>query len=234
MAYKLLEFGGKANVVLRANIDMDINGNHYDAGDIVFLFDGVDLDFQYNEKVNDKSVAKQNQLSYFERHINTISISGLSLTSNYIEVFGKKKAESFDRTVIETTTITDKKWYSLQKPSQDKIFILNDKQYEIEVDEEYNEITIKTEDELVDGEYTIAYYTSIESPVYDINNIESIPYMSMEILGLGNLDKKDGNIYIKIPKVNLINRPDYSLSERITAQDMVFKVIQDTILMGVY
>ena len=58
--------------------------------------------------------------------------------------------------------------------------------------------------------------------------------MSMEILGLGNLDKKDGNIYIKIPKVNLINRPDYSLSERITAQDLVFKVIQDTILMGVY
>lgn len=234
MAYKLLEFGGQANVILRANIEMDINGIHYDKDDVVFLFEGVDLDFQYNEKMNDKTIGKQNQLSYFERHINMISISGLSLTSNYIEVFGEKKAENFDRTVVETTTITDKKWYALNKPSRDSIFILNDKQYEIEVDEEYNEITLKTDEDIEDGEYTIAYYTNIDSPVYDINNIESIPYMSMEILGLGNLDKKDGNIYIKIPKVNLINRPDYSLSERITAQDMVFKVIQDTILMGVY
>lgn len=234
MAYKLLEFGGKANVILRANIDMKINDNDYKKGDIVFFFEEVDLDFQYNEKLNDKSVGKQNQLSYFERHINTISISGLSLTSNYVEVFGAKQSDTFERTVLETTTISDKKWYSLYKPSQDKIFIINEKQYDIEINEEYNEITILTDDEFEDGKYTIAYYTSIDSPTYDINNIESIPYMSMEILGLGNLDKKDGNIFIKIPKVNLINRPDFSLSDRITAQDMVFKVIQDTILMGVY
>lgn len=234
MAYKLLEFGGNANVILRANIDMEINDIQYKKDDIILFLENVDLDFQYNEKMNDKKVASQNQLSYFSRHINTINISNISLTTNYIEIFGEKKTDSFDRTVIEETTITNKKWYSLQRPSKNTIFILDNSSYEIDINKEYNEITILTDEEIEDGNYTIAYYTKVNSPTYDINNIESLPYMSMEIIGVGNIDKNNGNIYIKIPKVNLINRPDYSLSNSITAQDLAFKVIQDTILMGVY
>ena len=232
MAYKLLEFGGKANVILRANIEMSINDNHYLPGDVVFLFEEVDLDFQYNEKNSESTVGKKNQLSHFERNINTISISGLSLTTDYIEVFGQKQTNTFERSVIVEVEVTNNTWYSLHNLSREQVFIIGQGMYNVTIDPDYNEIII--DGQIDDGKYTVIYYTSVSNPTYNINNMESIPYMTMEITGLGNVDKENGNIYIKIPKVNLINRPDFSLSDRITAQDLVFKVIQDTILMGVY
>ena len=232
MSYKLLEFGGHANVILRANIDMSINGNTYNAGDVVFLFEGVNLEFTYNEKHNTSTIGRRNQLSYFERNINTINISNLSLTTDYIEVFGEQQTDNFDRSVIERVVVTDRKFYTLQLPSKNKVYILNQGQLEVELDAEYRELTIKSDIE--DGEYTVIYSTAVDAPLYDINGMESIPYMQMEIMGLGNVDKEDGNVYIRIPKVNLINRPDFSLSDRIGAQDLTFQVIQDTILFGVY
>lgn len=232
MSYKLLEFGGQANVILRANIDMSINGTNYQAGDVVFLFEGVDLEFTYNEKHNTSTIGKRNQLSYFERNINTVNISNLSLTTDYIEVFGEQKTDNFDRSVIEQVTVTDKKFYTLQLPSTNMVYILNQGQLNVNVDAEYREVTLL--EDIEDGEYTVIYTTSVNTPLYDINGMESIPYLQMEIMGLGNVDKENGNVYIRIPKVNLINRPDFSLSTRVSAQDLTFQVIQDTILFGVY
>ena len=50
----LLEFGGKANVILRAICDFEVNGNVYKTDDVVFCFEEVDVQFTYNETVKDK------------------------------------------------------------------------------------------------------------------------------------------------------------------------------------
>jgi hypoxanthine-guanine phosphoribosyltransferase len=52
----LLEFGGKANVILRALCDFEVNGNTYKTDDVVFCFEEVDVHFTYNETVKDKTI----------------------------------------------------------------------------------------------------------------------------------------------------------------------------------
>ena len=125
----LLEFGGKANVILRAICDFTVNDNSYVKDDVVFCFESVDVRFTYNETVKDKTLAGRNLMAYDERKLNAMLIESSPLTTNFIELFAEKTGESFERPVIETIGIADNKFYPTKLPSNDKIFIIGLGQY---------------------------------------------------------------------------------------------------------
>ena len=233
MSYNLMEFGGQATVILRAITDFTVNDLEYYKDDVVFLLENVTLDFSYLEKSSDVRVGKQNHLFYDERHINTITIGEASLTSEYLRLFCTKVNTFYNRTHIEDVHITQGNLFLTKKITEKEIYILNHGKYQVNIDEQYNSASLEAADLLEDGNYTILYQENIQQDVYDINNSNSIPYLSMEIIGQGNLDKEDSKIYFFIPKVSLLNRPDFSLTRRVTAQNLTFKVIQDIIQVSI-
>lgn len=228
MSYKLIEFGGQATVILRAVTDFEVNNVFYKKDDVVFLLRDVNLDFTYNEKYSDTKVGHKNLLFYDERAINNIVIEQASLTSEYLQLFCKKIVEPYYKSNIEKVNFRDKTAYLTKTISTDSIYIIDKGQSRISYDSEYNSITL-TDMELEDGEYTIIYKEKLNEDNYDINNSCSIPYLSMEIICEGNIDKERGNCYITVPKVSLLNRPDFTLTNQITIQNLTFKVIHDAI-----
>lgn len=232
MSYNLMEFGGQSTVILRATTDFTVNDIHYQKDDVIFVLEDVSLDFSYNEKLNRASVGKQNIMFYDERYINTITISETSLTSDFLEIFCEKLEEKYLRTHIEKVFVTDKTAFLTNKITSNNIYIIDHGKYEIVLNEEYNSIQLITAD-FSDGEYTILYQEELDQPSYNINSSCSIPYLSMEIISRGNLDKINSNIYFTIPKVSLLNRPDYSLTNKVSSQNMSFKVIHDIVKVSI-
>lgn len=228
MSYKLMEFGGQATVILRAICDFEVNGIQYTKDDVVLLLDDVPLNFTYNEKMSDVRVGKQNQLFYDERRIDTIIVGETQLTSDYLQLFCKKISNTYIRSHIETIQITDKTMYLTNKITNDNIYILDHGKYTVEINTEYNSATLNVE-EFPDGEYDVLYQEELIQATYDVNSTCSLPYLNMEVIGQGNIDKQTGNIYFSIPKVSLLSRPEFSLNNLITSQNLIFKVIQDTI-----
>ena len=241
----LLEFGGKANVILRAICDFTVNDNSYKKDDVVFCFEDVDVQFTYNEVVKDKTVAGRNLMAYDERKLNAMLIESSPLTTDFIELFATKTNDSFERPVIETIGIADNKFYPTEIPSNDRIFIIGLGQYSFQVEPiedggDLMECSLipNTEDENIIGEFQCIYDTKVNKPKFDINNNYTLPYFKAQIVGVGNVDKKTGYAYFEIPRVSLLTRPEYSMNRTITAQELAFKIISDRseskIEVGVY
>ena len=239
----LLEFGGKANVILRAICDFEVNGNAYKTDDVVFCFEEVDVQFTYNETVKDKSVGGYNILAYDERKLNAMLIESSPLTTDFIEIFATKKRDNFARPVIEEIGIAENKFYPNEKPMSNKIFITGLGQYEFEVEPlddsgDRVECRIINDDDEIIGEFMCIYDTLVEKPTYDINNNYTLPYFKAQIIGIGNVDKQTGYAYFEVPRVSLLTRPEYSMNRVITAQELAFKIISDrsdsSIEIGVY
>lgn len=239
----LLEFGGKANVILRAICDFEVNGNTYKTDDVVFCFEEVDVRFTYNETVKDRSVGGYNILSYDERKLNAMLIESSPLTTDFIEIFATKKRDSFTRPVIEVIGVAENKFYPTQKPADNKIFIIGLGQYQFETEflddtGDKVECNIITEGDQILGEFMCIYDTLVEKPTYDINNNYTLPYFKAQIVGIGNIDKQTGYAYFEVPRVSLLTRPEYSMNRTITAQELAFKIISDrsdnSIELGVY
>ncbi len=241
----LLEFGGKANVILRAICDFEVNGNKYKTDDVVFCFEEVDLRFTYNETIKDKTVAGYNLMAYDERKLNAMIIDSSPVTTEFIELFATRKRDNFVRPVIEDLAIADNKFYPIEKPETDKIFIIGKGQYTftmepLDADERHMECTLLAEEEegAILGEYTAIYDTLVNAPTYDINNNYTLPYFKAQIIGVGNVDKQTGHAFFEVPRVSMLTRPDYSMNRTITAQELAFKIISDrsnsNIEVGVY
>lgn len=241
----LLEFGGKANVILRAICDFEVNGNAYKKDDVTFCFEDVDVRFTYNETVKDKTVAGRNLMAYDERKLNAMIIESSPLTTDFIEMFATKTQDSFERPVIEMLSIVDNKFYPSQTPSSSKIFIIGVGQHEftttsLDAEGRFVECTIlpTVENPNINGEYQSIYDTQVDSPKFDINNNYTLPYFKAQIVGVGNVDKQTGYVYFEIPRVSLLTRPEYSLNRIVTAQELIFKIIadrsNDVIEVGVY
>lgn len=241
----LLEFGGKANVILRAICDFDVNDYHYEKDDVVFCFEEVDVRFTYNEIIKDKTVAGHNLMAYDERKLNAMLISSTPLTTDFIELFATKTNDTFERPVIEKIAIADNKFYPSYIPSNEWIFItgVGQRTFTNEAignNESLLECTILSAeaDELLTGEYQCIYDTKVNKPKFDINNNYTLPYFKVQIIGTGNVDKQTSYVYFEIPRVSLLTKPEYSMDRTITAQDLSFKIIGDRtdnkIEVGVY
>lgn len=246
MAKELIEFGGQANVILRANIDFTVNDIEYKKDDIILYLEDVNLDFTYNETISDKTVNSRNLLAFDIRKLNAVRISSNPLTMQYVELFGEKVKDNFTYSVVEDTEIQDNKFYPT-KPiatGEKSIYIMNVGNYGVEYDAESGEATINIEEDIdgvqeqinLEGTYTIVYKTLVDNPAFNINNNYTLPYFSMEVNGIGNINKVDGNINIFIPAVSLLTRPDYSLSNTITYQSLDFKIIDigQPLTFGIY
>ena len=241
----LLEFGGKANVILRAICDFAVNDNVYKKDDVVFCFEDVEVQFTYNEVVKDKTVGGRNLMAYDERKLNAMLIDSSPLTTDFIELFASKTEDYFERPVIEMIGIADNKFYPNERPSNDKIYITGLGQYifqseSIDGNEQLVECTLMpaVEGENIIGEFQCIYDTRVDKPKFDINNNYTLPYFKAQIVGVGNVDKKTGYAYFEIPRVSLLTRPEYSMNRTITAQELAFKIITDKteskIEVGVY
>lgn len=238
MDKQLLEFSSATNVILRAASDFRVNDLEYKKGDVVLFLEDVDVSFTYNENIKDKTVGGRNLMAYDVRKLNAVLIASNPLTLQYVNIFAKKVEDSFTRTVIEDTYIEEDKTFIPIENIVDntEIFINGIGAVGYTRNENDNSIilNISEEEEFAAGEYLVMYKTLTEKPCYDVNNNYTIPYLTMEITGQGNVDKVDGNVYINIPRVSLLTRPDYSLGSGITMQDLAFKIIDDEILLGVY
>lgn len=240
---ELLEFGGKANVILRAICDFEVNGENYKKDDVVFCFDEVDVNFTYNEVIKDKTTGGNNLLAYDERKLNAMIIDSSPVTMDFVRIFATKKRDSFERPVMEELAIADNKFYPTESPIGDKIFIIGLGQMNFTseaLDQEGKrfECTLVNSAENLLGEYECIYDTLVKNPTYDINNNYTLPYFKAQIIGVGNVDKTTGYAYFEIPRVSLLTRPDYSMNRTITAQELAFKIIGDrssnSIEVGVY
>lgn len=246
MAQDIIEFGGHANVILRAASDFTVNDINYKEGDVLLMLNDVDLDFTYNETIKDKTIGSRNILAFDVRKLNAITIHSNPLTTQYIQLFAEKMDNSFTHSVIEATGIADNMFFPVSPIIGEEVYVDGYGRYQVEYDEDSRSAVISKiigttedgddilEDNLEPDEYTVVYQTQEDKPVYNINNNYTLPYFSIEINALGNVNKEDGHIFVYAPRASLLTRPDYSLSDRITYQSLAFKLIDDEIKYGIY
>lgn len=234
----IIELGGKCRVIVRAFCDFEVNDYQYNKDDVLFIFDGVDIQFTYNEKIKDKTIGAKNILAFDVRKLNALVIDSASVDSDFIQLFTEKKADKFDIPVVEDNVlISGHKLFPVKTPKEDtKIYIDGFGFFPFTWIENDNYAVIEDNDNaLTDDTYNIVYYSEVEKPIFNINNNMILPYLKLEILGKGNINKEEGNVFISIPRASLLTRPDYSLvSSTVTAQNLSFKIIDDDILFGLY
>lgn len=238
----LYEFGGSANVILKAICDFTVNDTSYTKGDVVFCFQDVNVRFTYNETIKDKTVAGRNLMAYDERKLNAMLIDSTPLTKDFIELFATKTSNDFEKPVIEELDIVDNTFYPTQIPSNNKIFIIGEGQHTfshefIDEAETLIECTLDGEGSIT-GRHECIYDVKVDKPKFDINNNYTLPYFKAQITTEGNVDKTTSSLYFEVPRVSLLTRPEYSLNNQVTAQELAFKIISDKsegkVEIGVY
>lgn len=235
MGNKILENAGICDVVLTAYSDFTAGGTEYEKDDIVALFKKVPVGFNYSQLAS-QAEAKGTKLYYSNKVLNEVALGGVPLTDKLLSLFSTTIQNYADKLTIVDAPLTDNKIFLPLPPNTEKpIRILGKKgsSTPYTYDIIYNTITFTNE--LPNGAYTLIYFVKdTNAKTYNINDKNAhIPYLSLHISNIGNIDKIGKATNIFIPKVSLIDSPMLSISkEDITYYNVLFKVIDGDCFMG--
>lgn len=233
---KIIETSGMADLYIRAICDID---DKYKEGDLVAALYGkpTSLIFRQQEKDIHKSV--QNLLSFYDRNLDAVSITELSITEKILELFqetsenqeffiSKREGQiSFNHELIIKELYKEIDESSITVIGFDR----NDFSYNAETKCLYSE-------KFLEGQcYEIVYKIKAVGNLFSMNKINYLPYFSLEIHYTGNIDKEENDegykIYFFIPRVRIKNLPVFTPPSGLQLNFSVIHVEDDVIQMGV-
>lgn len=206
----IIEIGSKANLVLRFKTEVCLNGKKYAAGEPYLYLKDCNIIIDYSNQDKTGTAAKT-LIANSDIKPRTVIVRGVSFSrklASLLATFAGEQ-EEYTTTKFETRNPIDGEIFLTETADPEKLFVYN-RNYEL-VKVEYDEdINLVTSDAFDDSQpYFISYPSVKQGTKFELNK-PFIPYMSMEIQGVGNVDGSTKNIMIYLDKVSLNSLINFS------------------------
>jgi hypothetical protein len=232
----LIEIGSKANVVLRFKSETTINGVTYAANEpYLFLKDiNVIINYTNEDKVGNTDV---NVIATSNIKPRRVIMSGISFSRKIVSLLAcyQNSGESYYSTEFVTAT-ADRGESDLvgtvflpRALKQGESFFVYDSDFDKIENSVYDPETNSISNALFtdNNEYLISFYTTKIGTKFDLNK-PNLAYMSLEIQGVGNIDKVTKNILMYFDKVSLNSVIQFTFIQNdMINVPLIFHIIDD-------
>lgn len=232
----LIEIGSKANVILRFRQEAQVNGETYSPNEPYLLFKNANVLISYSNE--DKTgTAARTVIANSEINPRTISIGSVNLTRKLVSLLTcfSEEQEKFGLTLFETRLPEEVNGdlqiilnENILPNTENKIFVYEEgnlNKIEFTYDAATNRITSSEFES--NKEYLISYTSELVGTQFSLNK-NHVPYFSLEIQGVGNVDKKKKNIVMYFDKVSLNAFIEFSfIQDQMLSVPLVFHIIDN-------
>ena len=231
----ILEYGSKANVILRFIASTDINGKQYAANEPYLYLKNVDIIISYSN-ISKRAETNLTVSAFSDIKPRFIGINGIPFTRKVVSLLSKfeNSGQNFSPTKFRTLTASrgaeDEEGiiFLIDDVNLDKPIFVYDNEFEpvwFAYDDETNALI--SENFLDGGQYLISFSSEEQGTKFELNK-PCLPYMSLEIQGIGNLDKASKKVYLFFDKVSLDSEMEFSfIQDEIMRVPLQFNIIND-------
>ena len=217
----LYEFGTSCDVIIRCPFDTEIGGQFYKAGSPYTILKDVYYNLSYKTQ-NTNAFSKENILSYRNALPDFINLYNVTLTDKVCNLITTRVDNKMITKVYHAIAVNGIIY--LPENNATNIYIVHDGSL-IDIDYTVEEDKI-IGDFIEQQEYMLIYNVVNQSETFDFET-PSHGYLSLEIIGKGNLNKTTSSIYMNFPAVSLISVPLFNLSSgTILSAPLTFECIQ--------
>lgn len=227
MNNNLLEFSGSVDLIATAICDFDTPTRHFKKDDVVLDLKNVNAQMTLANK-SAKAISEKVDLDYAALHLRSMQVSLVPLNQQLCDLLGAK-VEQFRIVYTEKVVC-----------GMPEMLLLND--FVVDVDSirvrDVNDFSVVSNDELkvtslkstnfVEGEYYDVQYSKniVGSPIALDTFDADIPYLSIQLSVIGNIDKITDSCYILIDKVSVHFTPVlYFTPNSVTHCTLLFNII---------
>lgn len=233
----LIEIGSKANVILRFRQDTEVNGTTYKANEPYLLFKNANVLISYTNEDKSGSAART-VIANSEINPRTISVGSINLTRKLVSLLTcfSGEEENFTVTEFETANVENVNGdlfitpnESLREEEDEKIFIYTENDFtrleNVTYDAAQNRITSP---QLEENKIYLVTYPSVQTGMKFSLNKNHVPYFSLEIQGVGNVDKVRKNVIMYFDKVSLNAFIEFTfIQDEIISVPLIFHIIEN-------
>jgi hypothetical protein len=231
----LIEVGSKANVILRFKTETCINGITYAANEPYLYFKEVNVVINYTNQ--DKTGATDiNVIANSDIKPRTVVMSGINFSRKLAALLAtyQDSNQNYFPTEFETRTVSRGQsdptgiiFLNKNLGEQAKLFVYNSDFEKVPFTYNAGNNSISSVDFLNGEEYLITYSTVKIGTKFDLNK-PHIPYMSLEVQGIGNIDKVAKNVLMYFDKVSLNSLIEFTfIHNDLISVPLVFHIIED-------
>ena len=202
---KVLEFGSVASVVIRPRKDMTVGGKTYLAGEPYLYLKNVEVMITYT---NTDKTAKTNVTlaAHSKLTPRSITISSVPLSLKILSLIAKYNGpQEFSYTKFIDGVASANFIFLTDSVDNTRPIYVYDSNYN-KIEFTYNsEMNAVESGDFVDNQRYMISFSSVKDGIkYNLNE-EWFSYFSIEIQGVGNIDKITKNLYLFIEKASFIS-----------------------------
>jgi hypothetical protein len=206
----LIEIGSKANLILRFKAETQINGKTYAAEEPFLYLKDVSIAIDYSNISKVGTSSPRNVLASSEVAPVSVQVAGYSFSrklASLISCFVQEEY-SYAQTKFVTAVADEDTIYLTDEVFGNSNFYVYNDSFE-KINTTYNAETNSLSGEgLEDGKEYLISFSSVKVGTRFNLQKPNIPYMSMEIQGLGNIDKSTKSVLAYFDKVSLDSTMD--------------------------
>ena len=225
----LIEIGSKANVILRFKAATEINGVSYAANEPYLFLKDANVLIEYTNQ--DKSGQTDiNVIANSDIKPRVVSIGGFPLTKKITSLLADYKgSEENVKTIFKTLTVSDG---VILIPDEDfvedgNLFVYDSNFETVDFTYDAAENALNSAEFNNGEEYLVSFSTEFSGSKFDLNK-PHIPYMSLEIQGVGNINKLKKEVIMYFDKVSLNSIIEFTfIQDEIVNVPLQFYIIED-------
>jgi len=237
----LIEVGSKANVVLRFKTETTINGETYAINEPYLLFKNANVILDYGNE-NKSASAGRTIIANSDIYPSVVRIASVNLTRKLMSLMTAFQEESTNFGLTRFETIqpeedenTGEKFltvnFDILSGSEDLIFVYEENNFDrllVTYSAAQNRLIPVNQSELdLTKNYLVSYSSELTGLKFNLQKC-SIPYMSLEIQAIGNVDKFTKNVVMYLDKVSLNSVIDFSfLQDDLISVPLDFNIIEN-------
>jgi hypothetical protein len=231
----LIEIGSKANVILRFKTETCVNGITYAANEPYLLFKDVNVIINYTnqDKTGNTDI---NVIANSDIKPRTVVMSGINFSRKLAALLATYKDNNQNYFPTEFVTLIAERgendlagviYLTKAVGANDKIFVYDSNFQKINFTYNSSNNSISSASFLNDIEYLISFPTIKLGTKFDLNK-PHIPYMSLEVQGVGNIDKVKKEVLMYFDKVSLNSLIEFTfIHNDLISVPLVFHIIED-------
>jgi len=201
----IIEVGSKANVILSFIEDINILDEDYAAFEPYIYLKEVNVILEY--KGNKKTSTSLRNINNFNlANLNKVIIGGASFSKKLASLFMcyiSSTTSEEKREFITSTAYSGEIYLTKDIANQDSIYVYDQELNKIQNFDYVPASNSITSDHFDEGKnYLISFSSELVGTKFSLKQ-RSIPYMKMEIQGLGNINKSTKNVLLSLSKVSL-------------------------------
>lgn len=234
----LIEIGSKANVILRFKTPIEVNGVRYEANEPYLFLKDVNVVIDYS-KQDSVAATNKNEMAYSNIKPRSVAIGGMSFSRKLAALLASFSGtnEIYNPTLFRSLAAekapTDSEgiiFLTENFDSTKKFFVMDDQMEKIDpgcitYDVAMNAlISSKFEN---NKRYLISFSSVKTGTKFNLNKTH-VPYMSLEVQGIGNIDKITKEVMMYFDKVSLNSEIQFTFIQgEMISVPLEFYIIDD-------